>query len=263
MMSDIVPFDFETHAVRIVMRDDAPWFVAADVCRVLEHGNPRQVISRLDDDERGVLNVDTLGGEQEMNIVSESGLFALIFTSRKSAAKRFRKWVTAEVLPAIRRDGHYGLPPADHEELVGKRAYYDGLSEAHQQKAARAVEALEVMQEAIDSGANVSQAIDVAADEIGISSRTIWNYRRAVYMVAKADWAAALAPKWSGPRAMCVDCHPDMMRSFLELSSSGAKMSDVYRRLQDMADDNDWGDIPSERTMYRAFARFMPPTKVA
>lgn len=113
MSSDQIKiFDFEDHAVRTVIRDVEPWFVAADVCRVLDIANPRDAVSRLDDDERGVVTADTLGGKQEMTIVSESGLYALIFTSRKEAAKRFRKWVTSEVLPAIRRTGSYTDPGA-------------------------------------------------------------------------------------------------------------------------------------------------------
>ncbi|MDQ7775196.1 MAG: BRO family protein [Paracoccus aminovorans] len=108
MSAAIIPFDFEEQAVRIVMRDDAPWFVAADVCRVLEIGNPSDVVRRMDDDE---VTLDTIeGSHRTTNLVSESGLYVLILTSRKPAAKRFRKWVTAEVLPALRTRGRYELP---------------------------------------------------------------------------------------------------------------------------------------------------------
>lgn len=111
MTAAIIPFDFEEQAVRVVMRDDAPWFVAADVCRVLEIGNPRDALSRLEDDEKdGVGITDTIGRNQITNVINESGLYALILTSRKPAAKRFRKWVTAEVLPALRTQGRYELP---------------------------------------------------------------------------------------------------------------------------------------------------------
>lgn len=116
-MSEIIPFDFEEQAVRVVLRDGEPWFVAADVCRVLEIGNPTDVVNRLDDDEKGVDSIDTLGGQQKARIISESGLYAVIFTSRKEAAKRFRKWVTSEVLPSIRRSGRYELPEADPAPL--------------------------------------------------------------------------------------------------------------------------------------------------
>lgn len=103
----VIEFSFEGRSVRSIVKGGQTWFVAADVCAVLEHPNPRQVISRLDDDEKGVLNVDTPGGAQEMNVVNESGVYNLIFTSRKPQAKAFRRWVTDEVLPSIRKTGHY------------------------------------------------------------------------------------------------------------------------------------------------------------
>ncbi len=108
-MSTVIPFDFEGNGVRVVRGEDGEtWFVAADVCRILEHGNSRQVVSRLDEDEKGVRIVDTLGGLQEMTVINESGLYSLALTSRKPAAKRFKKWVTSEVLPSIRKTGGYG-----------------------------------------------------------------------------------------------------------------------------------------------------------
>ena len=114
MSAEILPFDFEEQAVRVIMRGDEPWFVAADVCRVLEIGNTSDAIKRLDDDEAAL---DTIEGSQrrEMNTINESGLYALILTSRKSQAKRFRKWITSEVIPAIRRTGRYvhQLPETD------------------------------------------------------------------------------------------------------------------------------------------------------
>lgn len=116
MSADIIPFDFEEQAVRVVMQADEPWFIAADVCRVLELGNTSQALTRLDEDEKGVTTNDTLGGAQRMSIINESGLYALVLTSRKEQAKRFRKWITSEVLPAIRRTGRYehpGIPAND------------------------------------------------------------------------------------------------------------------------------------------------------
>ncbi|MFT9046213.1 Bro-N domain-containing protein [Acetobacter orientalis] len=114
-MSNATPFTFESHAVRVLTRDGEPWFVLADVCSVLEHSNSRVAAERLDEDEKDVSTVYTPGGPQEMSIVNESGLYNLIFTSRKPEAKRFRKWVTAEVLPAIRKTGSYGLPASAQE----------------------------------------------------------------------------------------------------------------------------------------------------
>lgn len=110
-MSNLIPFHFEGAAVRINQIDAEPWFVLADVCAVLEIGNPSMAASRLDADEKGISIVDTLGGPQEATTINESGLYSLVLTSRKPAAKRFKKWVTSEVLPSIRKTGHYGADP--------------------------------------------------------------------------------------------------------------------------------------------------------
>ncbi len=84
----------------------------ADVCKVLEIGNPRNAAARLDDDEKGVHNVDTPGGTQEMTVVSESGLYSTVLTSRKPEAKVFKRWVTGTVLPILRKTGTYTVPAA-------------------------------------------------------------------------------------------------------------------------------------------------------
>lgn len=112
-MSAIIPFQFEAHAVRVQV-DDAglPWFNASDVCDALEMGNPSQAIkSHVDADDLQKLEViDNLGRTQRANHVNESGLYALILGSTKDAAKRFKRWVTSEVLPAIRKTGAYSTP---------------------------------------------------------------------------------------------------------------------------------------------------------
>lgn len=113
----ITPFLFEGEAmVRVVDRKGDPWFVALDVCRVLGIEKHRDAVARLDPDERGSVEVDTLGGRQALAAVSEGGLYTLILRCRSAttpgtAAHRFRRWVTAEVLPAIRKTGRYAPPP--------------------------------------------------------------------------------------------------------------------------------------------------------
>lgn len=106
----VATFNFHGAQVRTVIRDRQSWFVAADVCTVLQHRNPRQSVKRLTDYERGVHYVDTPGGRQEVTVINESGLYSLIFSSRKPEAEAFRFWVTNEVLPSIRRTGTYTLP---------------------------------------------------------------------------------------------------------------------------------------------------------
>lgn len=118
-------FTFTTQSVRVIMIDDAPWFVATDVCNALGIENNRNATARLDDDEKGVRTMDTPSGQQELTIINESGLYSLILGSRKPEAKRFKKWVTAEVLPAIRKTGSYhaapaAAPDAAHETLAAK-----------------------------------------------------------------------------------------------------------------------------------------------
>lgn len=114
----VVQFDFDTLALRVAMRDGEPWFVAADVCAALgltwKTGGAGST-GALDDDEKGVSSIDTPGGQQEVTIINESGLYTLILRCRDavkqgSAPHRFRKWVTSEVLPAIRKTGAYAMP---------------------------------------------------------------------------------------------------------------------------------------------------------
>ena len=105
----LIPYDFDGQPVRTIINDDGnPWFVHADACRVLDITNSGNAAARLDSDEKGVHSMDTLGGRQELTIISESGLYSLILTSRKPEAKRFKKWITSEVIPSIRKTGRYG-----------------------------------------------------------------------------------------------------------------------------------------------------------
>ncbi len=96
--------------VRIILRDNEPWFVAKDVCDCLDIGNSRQALSRLDDDEKNsvILN-DGIAGNPTKAIVNEYGLYSLVMSSRKPEAKEFKRWVTHEVLPSIRKYGTYSV----------------------------------------------------------------------------------------------------------------------------------------------------------
>ncbi|WP_053239699.1 BRO-N domain-containing protein [Pleomorphomonas koreensis] len=144
----IVALAFEDKLVRTIMIDGEPWFVGRDVCRVLEIKNESDALCRLDDDERqdGVAIADPFptervgnsdpsrGGRGYATIVSEAGVFRLIFTSRKPEAERFKRWLAHDVLPALRRTGTYTLPgrqdeadPAD--ELPARRASGDHVAE--------------------------------------------------------------------------------------------------------------------------------------
>ena len=104
--------------VRVVECEGEPWFVAKDVCECLELTDVSKTISLLDDDEKGTNSIRTPGGEQQMLVVSEPGLYSLILRSRKPEAKAFKRWVTHEILPSIRKTGHYGAPETEDEILV-------------------------------------------------------------------------------------------------------------------------------------------------
>lgn len=141
MPISLLPLAFEDTRVRVELRDGQPWWLLADVCRILDISNPRKVAASLDDDEKekiilgneGVLisdgaKINDLGfgvGNNEVWIISEVGLYSLIMKSRKPEAKRFQKWVTSEVLPTIRRTGQYPAPavqsqmPDDMRQTIG------------------------------------------------------------------------------------------------------------------------------------------------
>ena len=108
---EVFNFSQEKTPIRVQLINSEPWFVATDVCQVLGISNNRDAVSRLDDDEKqdGVGITDTVGRKNYVTVVSESGLYALIFQSRKPNARKFRKWVTSEVLPSIRKKGFYGV----------------------------------------------------------------------------------------------------------------------------------------------------------
>lgn len=116
-MNELTIFNYEGSTVRTVLRDGAPWWVLKDVCSALEIENSRNVTARLDEDEKDVHSVDTPGGRQEVTNINESGLYNVILRSDKPEAKKFKRWVTHEVLPTIRRHGAY-LTTAKLEEIM-------------------------------------------------------------------------------------------------------------------------------------------------
>ena len=125
----VIPFQFDAQEIRSLLIDEKPWFVAGDVAAALQYRDSHNMCRNLDDDEKGTQIVSTPYGDQEMNIINESGLYSAILRSRKAEAKRFKKWVTNEVLPAIRRTGRYDLADTTIgtdgmqilQELIGKK----------------------------------------------------------------------------------------------------------------------------------------------
>ena len=122
-MNELQIFNYNTHPVRTVERDGEPWFVLKDVCDVLGVANHKMTAQRLDADEVSLTDlIDSIGRRQEMTVINESGLYNVILRSDKPEAKPFRRWVTSEVLPSIRRTGGYiqGQETLSPAELMAK-----------------------------------------------------------------------------------------------------------------------------------------------
>lgn len=143
MDNKIQAFDFNERAVRCIMKDGEPWWVAKDVCDALGLANPSESLKALDEDELTSETLRSGGQGREMNLINESGLYTLILRSNKPEARAFRRWVTHEVLPTLRKTGHYSIDEnlmrliklsrgnvskAFMERLVSKAA---GFSEVH------------------------------------------------------------------------------------------------------------------------------------
>jgi len=117
-MSNIIPFNYNSKQVRVIEKDSDPWFVAKDVCDILEISNGRDAVSRLDDDEKDTVAItDGTPGNPNMTIISESGVYALVFTSRKEEAENFKRWIRKDVIPSIRKHGAY-MTPETLEQMI-------------------------------------------------------------------------------------------------------------------------------------------------
>lgn len=153
-------YRFDDERVRVVMRGDEPWFVAADVARALGYLAAKDATRGLDDEEKGRHILPTPGGPQELTVVSESGLYSLILRSRVEGARRFKRWVTHEVLPSIRKTGGYGerdalaalSDPSTLRQLLGSYAERVIALEAENEAARPKVE---VYDRLIESGDTV------------------------------------------------------------------------------------------------------------
>lgn len=110
-------FTFADQQVRVILQDGEPWFVLADVCRVLGLGTPARVAERLRENQKGVSETHTPGGRQTVTIISEPGLYRTVLRSNSPQAEPFQVWVEEDVLPSIRRTGGYGVPQSKAEAL--------------------------------------------------------------------------------------------------------------------------------------------------
>ena len=146
-MNEVIPFTYEDTNVRTVATEDGtPWFVASDVAKILGYRMASDMTRRLDEDERGTRSVRTLGGTQEMTVITESGLYSAILGSKVEGARDFKRWVTHEVLPSIRKRGGYLTPEATEKALTDPDFIIQLATSLKEERAKRA--ALEAENEA-------------------------------------------------------------------------------------------------------------------
>lgn len=128
-MNDLQIFNNEEFGqIRTVTIDNEPWFVGKDVATALGYSNSRDaILKHVHEDDKGVAKCDTPSGKQEMTVINESGLYALIFGSKLDSAKRFKHWVTSEVLPSIRKNGNYQMMQHESSELSPQLQMLQGL----------------------------------------------------------------------------------------------------------------------------------------
>lgn len=118
MKNNIVAFNYEEQQVRTIEKNSEPWFVGKDVADILGYTDTAQAVRKhIDDEDKGVVEMTTPGGKQNMVIINESGLYSLILSSKLPTAKKFKRWVTSEVLPSLRKTGEYKITPAQQNRL--------------------------------------------------------------------------------------------------------------------------------------------------
>lgn len=180
----VFTFNASNQNIRVQMKDGEPWFVAKDVCDALTIGNSRDAVNRLDDDEKAMSVLPTQFGDKEMNLVSESGLYNLIFQSRKPEAKAFRKWVTSEVLPTLRKTGRYELQ-SGNRRVVRRMSRGEGVN-------AELLDLLWLIGESLEYGDQQAIALELGVSRVAVN-RTLNGYNRssrilmALYRKAKEN----------------------------------------------------------------------------
>ena len=206
-MNDLSIFNFEDASIRVIEKNGEPWFVAKDIAIVLDFRDAEVACRTLEEDEKGTLNVCTLGGNQQMTGINESGLYHLILVSRKPEAKKFRKWVTEEVLPSIRKTGSYSVTktnmdiaiysndPLERGEaivaMLKEERAKQALIEKQRDKAESEVKTL------VHDDENTYTATDIAKD-LGFRSAIAFNqwlkdigfqYKQGKHWVVRAEYA--------------------------------------------------------------------------
>lgn len=188
-MNEIVKL-YKEHPVRIVDRGGEPWFVAKDVCAVLEIAKVDSAIRSLDEDEKDTHSMSTLGGDQELSIVSEAGLYSLVLRSRKPEAKAFKRWVTHEVLPSIRKTGAYVAPNLSMEQISAVVRKLGAMANQLITENAGLREKIEFLEQFIPKGE--------LGDPSTVNGNPKWQLRRGYFVSGKGRRPKRLNPDTNG-----------------------------------------------------------------
>lgn len=165
-----IPFSFEGNQLNVIQLNEEPWFIAKEIGSILGYASAKDATRFLDEEEKGRHLVPTLGGNQEVTIINESGLYSLILRSKKAEAKQFKKWVTSEVLPSIRKNGAY-LTTSKAEEILANPDIIIGL--ATQVKESRA-KITQLSQEIDDR----NYVINVQEEQLKIQAPAVEYYHK-------------------------------------------------------------------------------------
>ncbi|EGF4898653.1 hypothetical protein ICE17_000307 [Salmonella enterica subsp. enterica serovar Bredeney] len=252
--NDFTIFKFGDSEIRVINKCGEPWFVAKDVCDALALTNSRKALTALDDDEKGVTLSYTLGGGQNLSIVSESGMYTLVLRCRDAVNKgsvphKFRKWVTAEVLPSIRKHGEYvkGKKTTVEERtplrdavnmLVGKKGlrYDDAYNMVHQRFGIDSIDelsieqiplAVEYIHRVVLEGEFIGKQEELPAPKLDINFPISWFAENAPYAIIRQQCGDTVALD----RSALVECSP-AYRLIDILTKAGYDVSAVRAELK-------------------------------
>ena len=164
-------FNYQTKEVRTVIKDGEPWFVAKDVCEILEISNNRDAVSRLSEHMIGVVTADTPGGSQSMTVINEAGVYKLVFTSRKPEAEKFIDWIATEVLPSIRKHGMYATENTIEKMLEDPDTMIQLLTKLKLERKAKLLEQAKV--NTLEERVVKDKPKVIFADAVSVSSSSI------------------------------------------------------------------------------------------
>lgn len=195
-MSDLIPFQYEGSAVRTLLIEGEPWFVLADLCKVLDIAASGRLAARLEEDMRQTHPLPTAGGTQNMTIVSEAGMYEVVIRSDKPEATAFRRWITTEVLPSIRKTGAYGqVRQLTPDEIVQQALQ---ITAERVQKLERHLAIVQPKADAFDRwlSSNIDYSVGSVAKALSIAGVPDMGRTRLFHWLREHRWAYRDASGW-------------------------------------------------------------------